>query len=100
MPVPVDADAAVCESLVSPVERDVMIYSRLVLAHERLDALEGRLLLDCEEEDDVGSGLSPSAAERANHREHGLDVARVVPYAGRVEPPASPLDLDLQPVLK
>src|SRR5947209_14374577 len=100
MLVPVDADAAVCEALVASVERDVVTDFILVLPHEGVDAFECGLLLDGEEEDEVASGLYVRRVERAYHGEQGLDVARVVADAGRVQFAVAHLDLDLQALLK
>src|SRR5687767_2414340 len=83
--IPVDAYAPVRESFVSPVKRNVVIDSPLVLFDEMLRARQPSLFIDGKDEDEIALRLYIRRVERANARQQRLDVARVVAHTRSVD---------------
>src|SRR5438309_1996245 len=98
--VPVDPDAAVIQSLVTSVERNVLTNAFLVVRNELLDSAKRRLFFDREHEYQIGLRFDAGFVERANGSKYRFDIARVVSNARRKDFAVANLRFDLQAILK
>src|SRR5215510_11576743 len=100
MAIPVDANARISKSLVTAIERDVLIDLSFVLIEITFHAIECRLFFNCEDEDKVAFGFDLRLVQRSNRREQGSDVARVITNSRRVNSAIAHGRFDLQARLK
>src|SRR5712691_8288462 len=100
MLVPIDADAAVVQPLVSSVERNVLTDAFLVLGDKMLYSSEGRLFFNGEHKDKVRLRFDTGFIKRANRSQDRFDVASVIAYSGSEDLAVANLGFDLQAFLK
>ena len=100
MPIPVDANAGVSESFITAVERNVVIYLRLIFIDVSFHASECGFFLDREDEHQIAFRLNFRFIQGANRRQQRLDVAGVVANAGCVDSAVTDRGFDLQARLK
>src|SRR5689334_25032315 len=100
MAVPVDADAGVGESLVTAVERDIVINLAFVIFRILLRAGHAGFFVSGEDEHEIALGFDLRGVERAERGEQGFDVARVVADTGSVNAAVANSGFDFQTGLK
>ena len=82
--VPVDANAGIGESFVATVERNVVIDLSLVVFYKLLDPSKVCFFFHRKNKNQIALSLDSCRIERANCRQQGFDVSRVIADARRV----------------
>src|SRR5437762_429923 len=100
MLIPVDADAAVIQPLVSSVQRDILSDAILVLGDEMLHSTERCFFFDGEYKNKICLRFDPGFIERADRGEYCLDVAGIVSNSWGEDFAITNLRFDLQPFLE
>src|ERR1700730_3139483 len=95
MAVPVDADACVGKSLVTAIERHVILDLALILFHELFGPDQCRLFFGGKDENKISLCFHCRVIQSAYRGQQGFDVARVVAYTRRVNSPLANLSVDL-----
>src|SRR5689334_9959137 len=98
--IPVDADARISKPFVTAIERDVLINLSFVRVDISLHSFEGRLFFDRKHEYEIAFRFDFRRVQRANRRQQGFNIPRVVANSRRINLAVTYLCLDRQSRLK